>query len=94
MTFKLLAEKHLEFLSLKGGCTGSSESTLVKIPDCCGTHIVAHMYLQCISAGSCMYKIWSVQSRCLALILAYLVYHVFETFIFSIYNICFGFGNM
>ena len=30
MTVKLLTENHLEFLSLKGGCTGSSESTLVK----------------------------------------------------------------
>ena len=30
MSVKLLAEHHLEFLSLKGGCTGSSESTLVK----------------------------------------------------------------
>ena len=30
MTVKLLTEHHLEFLSLKGGCTGSSESTLVK----------------------------------------------------------------
>ena len=28
MTVKLLTEHHLEFLSLKGGCTGSSESTL------------------------------------------------------------------
>ena len=27
---KLLTEHHLEFLSLKGGCAGSSESTLVK----------------------------------------------------------------
>ena len=32
MTVKLLVEHHLEFLSLKGGCTGSSESTLVKMP--------------------------------------------------------------
>ena len=32
MTVKLLTEHYLEFLSLKGGCTGSSESTLVKIP--------------------------------------------------------------
>ena len=31
MTFKLLAEHHLEFLSLEGGCTGLSESTLVKM---------------------------------------------------------------
>ena len=29
---KLLTEHHLDFLSLKGGCTGSSESTLVKMP--------------------------------------------------------------
>ena len=29
---KLLTEHHLEFLSLKGGCKGSSESTLVKMP--------------------------------------------------------------
>ena len=30
MIVKLLTEHHLEFLSLKGGCRGSSESTLVK----------------------------------------------------------------
>ena len=34
MIVKLLTEHHLEFLSLKGGCTGSPESTLVKIPHC------------------------------------------------------------
>ena len=34
MSVKLLTEHHLEFVSLKGGCTGSSESTLVKIPHC------------------------------------------------------------
>ena len=32
MTVKLLTKQHLEFVSLKGGCTGSSESTLVKMP--------------------------------------------------------------
>ena len=31
---KLLIENSLEFLCLKGGCTGSSESTLVKTPHC------------------------------------------------------------
>ena len=31
MIVELLAEHHLEFLSLKGGCRGSSESSLVKI---------------------------------------------------------------
>ena len=31
MIVKLLIEHHLEFQSLKGGCRGSSESTLVKL---------------------------------------------------------------
>ena len=31
MSVKLLTEHHLEFLSLKGGYTGSSESTFIKI---------------------------------------------------------------
>ena len=34
MIVKLLTEHHLEFLSLKEGCTGSSESTLIKLPNC------------------------------------------------------------
>ena len=34
MSVKLLTEHHLEFLILKGGCTGSSESTQVKMPHC------------------------------------------------------------
>ena len=38
----LLTEHHLEFLSLKGGCTGTSESTLVKMPHCWISHAVAH----------------------------------------------------
>ena len=32
MIVKLLTEHHLEFLSLKGGCIGWSESTRVKMP--------------------------------------------------------------
>ena len=39
MTVKLLTEHHLEFLSLKGDCTGLSESTLVKIPHFVGNHM-------------------------------------------------------
>ena len=31
MSVKLLTEHHLEFLSLKGGCRGSFESTPVKL---------------------------------------------------------------
>ena len=34
MSVKLLTKHHLVFLSLKGGCTGSSESTHVKMPHC------------------------------------------------------------
>ena len=34
MSYKLLTEHRLEFVSLKGGCTGSSESTLVRMPHC------------------------------------------------------------
>ena len=34
MTVKLLTEHNLEFLGLKGGCTGLSESTLVEMPHC------------------------------------------------------------
>ena len=36
-----LIEHHLEFLSLKGGCTGSSESTLVKMSHCWKSHVTA-----------------------------------------------------
>ena len=43
MIVKLLTEHHLEFLSLKGGFRGSSESTLVKIPHCWKSHAVAQM---------------------------------------------------
>ena len=43
MSVNLLTEYHLEFLSLKGDCTGSSESTLVKIPHCWKSHVTAHL---------------------------------------------------
>ena len=45
MSVKLLTEHHLVFLSLKGGRAGSSESTLVKMPHCWKSHVVAHIYL-------------------------------------------------
>ena len=41
MIFKLLTEHHLEFLSLKGGCRGMSESTLVKMSNCWKSHAAA-----------------------------------------------------
>ena len=41
MSVKLLTEYDLEVLSLKGGCTGLSESTLVKMPHCWKSHLEA-----------------------------------------------------
>ena len=43
MNGKLVTEHHLEFLSLRGGSTGSSESALIKIPHCWKSHIMAQM---------------------------------------------------
>ena len=39
MSVKLLTEHQLEFLNLKGGCTGTSESTLVKMPHLLELHV-------------------------------------------------------
>ena len=43
MSYKLLTEHHLEFLSLTGGCTGSCESTIVKMPLCWKSNVTAKM---------------------------------------------------
>ena len=43
MVVKLLTEHYLEFLSLKGSYTGSTEFTLVKMPHCWKSHVTAHM---------------------------------------------------
>ena len=45
MIVKLLAEHHLEFLSMKGGCRGSSESTPVKMPHCLKLHVMAIFFI-------------------------------------------------
>ena len=42
MIVKLLTEHHLEFLSLKGGCRGSSEFTLDKMSNCWKSRVTAH----------------------------------------------------
>ena len=44
MIVKLLAEHYLEFISLKGGCRGLSESTLVKMSNCWKSHVHAHIF--------------------------------------------------
>ena len=45
MSVKLLTEHYLEFLSVKGGCTGSSESILVKMPLSWKSHDAAHLLM-------------------------------------------------
>ena len=49
MIAKLLSENHSEFLSLKGGCTVSSESTLVKMPISIVTYSAGLEVYMCVS---------------------------------------------
>ena len=43
MPVKLLTEYHLEYLSIKEGCIGSSEYIHVKMPHCWKSHVTAHL---------------------------------------------------
>ena len=43
MSVKLLTEHLLKGLRSKGGCTGSSQSTLVKMSNCLKSHAMAHI---------------------------------------------------
>ena len=45
ISVKLLTEHHLEFLNLRGGSTGSSEFTLVKMPHCWKSHVMAKLFV-------------------------------------------------
>ena len=45
MIVKLLTEHHLQFLSLKGDCTGSSESTFVKMSNCWKSHALRILFI-------------------------------------------------
>ena len=54
MSVNLLTDQHLEILSLKGGCTGSSESTLVKIPHSWKSRVTAQIFVR--SNGKCKIK--------------------------------------
>ena len=52
MTVKLLTEYQLEFLSLKGGCAGSAESTVVKVQHCWKSHVTAQIFLSLSRASA------------------------------------------
>ena len=45
MSVNVLTGHHLEFLSFKGGCTGSSESTLVKMPHCWKSRVTPQIHV-------------------------------------------------
>ena len=67
MIVKLLTEHHLEFLSLKGGCRGLSESTLVKLSNCWKSHAAAHI----IKGKDSRYKLyWSKGTACVGVFVA------------------------
>ena len=60
MNIKLPTEHNFEFISLKGDCTGSSESTLVKMPHCWKSHVTAHLSVTCHIHGivaSCLINV-------------------------------------
>ena len=59
MNIKLLTEHHLEFLSLKGGCRGSSESIHIKMPHCWKSHVAVQMVYE----GDLNGKITSLMTR-------------------------------
>ena len=61
MIVKLLTEHHLEFLSLKGGCTGSSESTLVNMSNCWKSHAAAQISF--VQPNSCNILLNDLLSR-------------------------------
>ena len=71
MIVQLLTEHHLEFLSLKAGCRGSSESTLVKMSNCWKSHAAAHLSFSAINGAfllSVSYRIRYVINAVLMLI--------------------------
>ena len=62
MIVKLLTEHHLKFLSLKGGCRGSFESTLVKMSNCWKSQAAAHLFFHNAGDFEYCYKLDIVPS--------------------------------
>ena len=63
MTVKPLTEQHLEFLSLKGGCTGFPETTHVKMPNCWKSHVMVHLKFVCCIGNSHDYHMGSYDRK-------------------------------
>ena len=62
VSLKILTEHHLELLSLTGGCTGTSESTLVKMPHCWKSQVTAHIMINMGSLflGTLISSLWLI----------------------------------
>ena len=58
---KLLTEHHLEFLSLKGCYTATSECTLVKMPHCWKSHLAADIICVSICMKKCIKSVINEQ---------------------------------
>ena len=64
MSVKLLTKHYLEFLSLKGGWTGLSESTLVKMPHCWKLHVMAQIFFIFLYSTACSWAVFVSVGRC------------------------------
>ena len=89
MSIKLMSEHHLEFLSLKGGCTGSSESTLVKIPHCWKSHVAAQLSSPVCPTGICACVVHVEATWRSDQILTWTPCNGFPYFRFCVYNTAF-----
>ena len=98
MTVGLLSDRHLEFLSLRGGCAGSSGSAFVRVPHCQKSHATAHMYvhftLKCDILVACL--LWKQVLSLLTSILVCLmkpketIFHSFNVNYLSMFIIFFS----
>ena len=83
MSVELLTQHYMEFLSTKGCCTGSCESTPVKIPHCWKSHVAAFsvLCLLCLYARLFICALWSPAGKGLTSWLPFVVYNCeFVTF--------------
>ena len=62
MIVKLRTEHHLEFLSLTGGCRGSSEYTHVKMLHCWKSHALAHISYSVTCSRCDMFALCKIQN--------------------------------
>ena len=57
LTVMLLTEQHLEFLIFRGGCTGLTESTHVKMPPCWKSLVAAIGVAPITQLRTCVIKL-------------------------------------